>query len=787
MTQTPILPNQRRPVYTGAMPSRFVVLLAALVLFFTLSGQAHATDQQPQFNAALKSFKQVLSSEKSASRRDLWTDVHARFERVFKISPTSGYAPKCLYYMGRCYEELARRSGLRSDAHRAVDYFQRATNRFPPGDSWIDDCLFRKAEIAFVRLGDARSAAEDLRIIRRLYSKGDHASKAAKLLARIEGRSTASAPVVKKSAPKPSPKQVAVPKAEIKSAYDKAQKAFKVVRSKKKPSRDEFLRVARRFAAVSEAAGSGVYAARSAYFEGFTWDELGRISRRDDDFMKAVEGYERAVDLFRETDSWRDDALFRKGYVEFTHLNDEDQAYADLLLVVRDYPDGDRAVEAKELLRAMDEARANELPDAAAVSTPQAASKARPVAPEVRPSTAGTSTFNGKTGDATLLGVRYSSGEDFTRIVLDLDNAVEFKERSLPADEASGKLSRMFVDLKKTRVAKNVKARQEVPGGFLKTVRAAQNTPDTARVVLDFKEKQEYHILTLENPYRIVIDVFARKSVAKEIPKTFGKPDQAPRKPGKKERDTAKDVLAQLGMTIGTVMIDAGHGGRDPGAVQYIRYKDNKGKLRKKLRTKEKDVTLRLARILGAELKKKGYKVLYTRAEDRKVALEDRVLAANIKKADLFISLHCNANAKSSVRGFETYYLGKAKNDIVLRLAAKENNVDPMKISDTQKIVLDLVHSFKIEESRVLASHVQKHSVRALRSKYKGINDHGARSAPFFVLIGAKMPAVLVEVGYISNSTEAKLLRSDEYLHEVSRGVISGVEAYRKELQTAGL
>jgi len=792
MTQTPTPPHILTAPFRGLIRPVFL-LLAALVLSCALTGQARATEQQPLFDAALKEFKRVASSEKLAARRDMWNEVHARFERVFKISPTSGYAPKSLYYMGRSYEEMAQRSGLSADAHRAVDYFQRAASRFPPGHSWIDDCLYRKAEVTFVRLGDAKGAAEDLRTITRLYAKGDQAAKAEALLARIEGRSRAEArpqPQIVQAPVAPVPNPPRADAKELKSAYDKAYAAFKEVRAKKNPTREEFLRVTRRFGAVIDAAGTGTVAARSAYFQGFAWDELGRISKRDDDFMAAVESYERAVDLFRESDSWRDDALFRKGYVEYTYLSDEDQAYADLLLVVRDYPDGDMAKDAKELLRAMDEARAGQLPDAAAeaLGVQESSDPApTPIAPEARPATAGTSSFASATGEATLLGVRYSSGEDFTRIVLDLDNAVEFKERSLPADEDGGKLPRMFVDLQKTRVSPSVKARQDVPGGFLKSVRAAQNTPDTARVVLDFQEKQEYHILTLENPYRIVIDVFASETVAQETPAPLKNVDESDRKPGKAQRDTAKDVLAQLGMTIGTVMIDAGHGGRDPGALQYVSYRDDKGRMQKKIRTKEKDVTLRLAGILGNALKARGYNVLYTRQEDRKVALEDRVLAANIKKADLFISLHCNANNKSSIRGFETYYLGKAKNDIVLRLAAKENNVDPMKISDTQKIVLDLVHSFKIEESKQLASFVQKSSVKTLRSKFKDINDHGSRPAPFFVLIGAKMPAVLVEVGYITNSTEAKLLRSDTYLESVAQGIIDGVEAYRKELQTAGL
>lgn len=758
-----------------------VVAVWALVFAGPFMAVEASAGQQALFDRALEGFKYVQAKESRAMRRDLWQQVHDRFQAVFKAGPDTGYAPKSLYYMGRCYEELATRSGLRSDAHRAVDYFQRAAMRFANGHSWIDDCLYRKAELEFVRLGDARSAAADLRTITRLYYKGDQAGKARRLLARIEGR-------------KASPEAAPAPKAEARAAaeparpasgassggYGKAVRDFRALRADKKATREEFQRIARRFEDLNKTL-DGVYGARSAYFAGYAWDELGRRSGRDDDFMAAVSQYERAVQSFRETDSWRDDALFRKGYVEYKYLNDEDQAYADLLLVVRDYPDGDQAAEAKALLRSMDEARAGEMPDAAA------ARAAAPVAPEVQP--AGNASFGGSTGEATLQRVRHFSGDDFTRVVLDLDNAVQFKERSLPADPSRGKAPRMFVDLEKTRLGAGVKGRTDV-GGFLRTVRAAQNTPDTVRVVLDFEERQEYHILTLENPYRIVIDVFASKTADKTKgaaaapePKA-GEPERVP---GKMERDTAADVLAQLGLTIRTVMIDAGHGGRDPGALQYVYWRDKKGKLHKKIRTKEKDITLRLAGILGKSLERKGFKVLYTRPDDVKVPLEDRVLKANIKKADLFISLHCNANKSSKVRGFETYYLGRAKNSIVLRLAAKENDVDPKKISDTQKIVLDLVHSFKIGESRVLAKYVQDSCVKTLKRKYKDINDHGSRSAPFFVLIGAKMPAVLVEVGYITNSTEAKLLRSEAYLQSVSDGIVAGVEAYRKELRTSGL
>jgi N-acetylmuramoyl-L-alanine amidase len=179
--------------------------------------------------------------------------------------------------------------------------------------------------------------------------------------------------------------------------------------------------------------------------------------------------------------------------------------------------------------------------------------------------------------------------------------------------------------------------------------------------------------------------------------------------------------------------------------------------------------------------------VLYTRDTDKYVSLEDRAVTANIKGADLFISLHANANRSSKVSGFETYYLGKARNDVVLRLAAKENNVAPAKISDTQKIVMDLVHSFKIAESRDLAKVVQNNTIGNLRKHYKSVRDNGARSAPFFVLIGAKMPAILIEIGYTSNAMEAERLKSEAYLNRVADGIVDGIEAYKQDIRTAGL
>ena len=748
-----------------------VMAVTAMVLWAALAVQpAVAASQQAEFKAALQEFKALLGSPAKAKYRDNWLRVHDLFRDVHNIDSNSGYAAKSLYYMARAYQELGRRSYLASDHRRAVDAFQRAVNRFAPGHSWIDDCLYRKADILANRLGEKAEAAESLRLLLRDYPKGDFASKARNLLASLEGGAAPAAKAASKPAPKPAPQKAS---ASLRNDYQRAVNHFRSMRaSNKKYTRDNWLHAYRKFSSVYTADPVGEYAPKALYFMGYVYDELGRRSGSAQDFQRAVGYYERAARLFPEGSTWIDDALYRKAEVSYERLHDEDQAYADLLLITRDYPGGDMYAEAKDMLRAMDQARVKDLPAPAPAPEPERVDQAPAPAEGV------------SGGMATLTDVRHRSTSDYTRIVLDLEGRAAYQDHLLPPDPAHSKSHRMYIDVDGARLGQGVRPDIKVTDGFLRSVRVGQYDPDTARVVLDFEKPQKYHVFTLENPYRIVVDVYAEngeETVAQASPGAAqAKPgDDGPaRPPSKATQQAAKDILSQLGMTVRTILIDAGHGGRDPGAVR----KENK-----KIVALEKDVTLRAALILGKKLEAKGFNVLYTRTRDTKVSLEDRSVLGNIKKADMFISLHCNANFSSKVRGFETYYLSKASNEKVLRLAAYENGVDPVRISDTQKIVMDLVHGFKIEESKSLARHVQKKCVGTLRKRYSNVNDHGARGAPFFVLIGAKMPAILVEMGYMSNSTEAKRLQSDKYLGVVADGIVAGIETYRKELTVAGM
>ncbi|MDR1686205.1 MAG: N-acetylmuramoyl-L-alanine amidase [Desulfovibrio sp.] len=237
-----------------------------------------------------------------------------------------------------------------------------------------------------------------------------------------------------------------------------------------------------------------------------------------------------------------------------------------------------------------------------------------------------------------------------------------------------------------------------------------------------------------------------------------------------KDDDKQDELLAQLGLEVKVIMLDAGHGGKDPGA-------EAAGIV-------EKQFTLNAAKRLGAILRKRGFTVLYTRSGNGYLSLQKRPDVANAKKADLFISLHVNANPKPSVRGFETYYLSEAKTGDAATVAARENGVAVSKISDLQFILTDLMLGSKVRESRRLAETVHRGIRDSLRRNGLPSFDNGVRAAPFYVLVGARMPAVLVEFGYITNKDDAANLKSEAYLARQCEGIADGIQSFARE--TAG-
>ncbi|APT19859.1 N-acetylmuramoyl-L-alanine amidase [Campylobacter coli] len=236
-------------------------------------------------------------------------------------------------------------------------------------------------------------------------------------------------------------------------------------------------------------------------------------------------------------------------------------------------------------------------------------------------------------------------------------------------------------------------------------------------------------------------------------------------------KTTSKNVLNSNFKSDKLIVLDAGHGGKDSGALS-----DKKGSL------KEKDIVLSTTLKLGNELKKRGYKVLYTRSSDKFINLRDRTKYANDKRADLFLSIHANAapsasKAKSS-EGVETFFLSPARSERSKKAAEKENQGDFEEINYFSKqSILNFLNREKIVASNKLAIDVQKNILTQTRKKYK-IVDGGVREAPFWVLVGAQMPAILIEIGYITHPSEGKRIANKSFQDTLVKGIADGVENY---------
>ena len=227
-----------------------------------------------------------------------------------------------------------------------------------------------------------------------------------------------------------------------------------------------------------------------------------------------------------------------------------------------------------------------------------------------------------------------------------------------------------------------------------------------------------------------------------------------------------RSLIRALGLKIGRIVIDAGHGGHDTGTV------GPNGLMEKDLVL---DVALRLGKLLEERL---GAEVVYTRDDDTFIPLETRTAIANQKQADLFISIHANSSDDASARGVETYYLNFTQDTHALEVAARENAVSEKSVFQLQDLVKKIALKEKIEESREFASDIQKSLHSGLASKQPAIKDRGVKKAPFIVLIGANMPSILAEISFVSNPTDEKKLRTGDYRQKVADSLFKGVAQY---------
>ncbi len=378
------------------------------------------------------------------------------------------------------------------------------------------------------------------------------------------------------------------------------------------------------------------------------------------------------------------------------------------------------------------------------------------------------------TRDTQVTNLRFWSNPEYTRIVINASDERDYSHRLLKKDPTINKpFQRLYIDIEKTRLGKDVAEHMPINDNLLNQARAGQYLPHTVRVVVDIKSFENYKIFSLKDPFRIIIDVWGKGSNGSPSPdqSIAQKNTKVPVKRSRITTDNLKssDIARQLALGVRKIIIDPGHGGPDPGAPGYI-----KG-------VWEKDIVLKLSLNLAQKLRTRlNCTVELTRSTDRKLTLEERTAIANTNRADLFISMHCNAAKNKKLSGFETYILNLATDDQAIAVAARENATSKKNISDLEYILSDLMKHAKIEESTRLANDVHKAMIQGMKKKYSNINDHGVKQAPFYVLLGARMPSILIESSFISNKTECKRLLTLSYRNDVCNAITDGIETYIK-------
>jgi N-acetylmuramoyl-L-alanine amidase len=480
---------------------------------------------------------------------------------------------------------------------------------------------------------------------------------------------------------------------------------------------------------------------------------LGRIyhdmARRFEDPLdlgEAVAYFQDVFLLFPEH-LLADDAMFRVAEIYLHDRKAAEEAIKVFNRIITDYPHGDMAGPTRielEKLKQMDRG-------AVAIQEPPPA----PMQP------AGEKKTMPAQGLTQVMPVRHWSNAGYTRVVIETGAPVGFSHSILPED--GDRPRRLYVDLEHCRLSPGMGTSLPVGDGLLKQVRTGQFSSDTVRVVLDIESISDYKIFNLQEPFRVVIDAIGKQQPDRRMAGVHPSSVKTPSLP------------QQLGLGIRKIVLDPGHGGKDPGAISPNG-------------VKEKDIVLRVAKKLAAQLKKElGCEVVFTRDKDIFVPLEERTAIANTSGADLFISIHANAAPSPDVRGVETYFLDFATNKDAMRVAARENATSTSQLSDLQSILLDLMQNTKINESAKLADFVQTSMISGLRRSYPQINDLGVKRAPFVVLIGAQMPAVLVEIAFLSNPEEARRLTDTGYLQDLSQQIAAGISQYVTDLNLAQL
>lgn len=654
---------------------------------------------------------------------------------AFCLKPAAGFSqtPRDLFFKGEtCCKQLRQnplKMKYRENWLRCIEAFGSAYRENPSGP-WAAAALYKTGELyqelyrCSYKQSDLTEALDIFERVSKRFPKSSYKSRADAKIRKIA-----------RSNPKPAP---SLPKAESAQSLAAAEACFENLNQNpaKKKYRENWMRCIDAFETAYRKDPNGPQAAAALFKSGRLYQELYKYSFRTSDQTTAVDIFERVIKHYPETPY--------KPLAE-QHIGASSSGEAD------------------PGRPASDEAESGSRPgsdDIAAVIEESASA----------PYTAAEGDIPSGYGKATVTDLRFWSNPNYTRIVIDADSETTFVHRLLNEDPSIQKPQRLYVDLDNSRLGKDASKVIPINDNLLSDARAGQYTLDTVRVVVDIKSFKTYKIFSLKNPYRIVIDIWGGAESA------FLPEKQADRTGGKDSKVPPSALAKQLALGVRRIVIDPGHGGRDYGAPGYLRG------------VHEKYVVLNIARKLEEKIRQElGCEVIMTRKGDQYLTLEERTAIANTENADLFISIHTNSARDRRAYGIETYFLNLATDDESIRVAATENATSTKNISDLQTILNDLMQNAKVNESSRLAAHVQEAIYSHMKTKYNGIKNKGVKQAPFYVLLGAQMPSILIETSFISHPQECKRLVNTKYQEQIAEAIMKGIRNYIKETNPTAL
>ncbi len=532
------------------------------------------------------------------------------------------------------------------------------------------------------------------------------------------------------------------------SLYRNAQTAEKNLHTSKKriSQRSEWTKVAKMYHRVVLANPQSSYCDDALYFEAEIYLEIDRRFKNSSARQRALDRYLLLANGYPSS-KWAKKARLNRGKL-YLEVNDLKSARIELRKTTATWPNTSEGTEAKRLLANMATAQKRSLS-----STSQ--------------------------GLVQVHNIRHwsDSRREYTRVVIDMDKDITYRQEQLESPQ------RIYFDLLGATITKTL-AQKDFPvkGDFLRRIRVGQNTPTTVRVVLDFKNVSDYNVFWLPDPYRLVIDISGEKPRETSVSNRSTNADNlAPRSTTEPlenpedlrltppPRDDGQSIYQQLGLEPRRILIDPGHGGHDPGTTS-----------RKGLR--EKDLVLDISKRVAELLRSNTFEVLMTRDSDIFIPLEERTAIANSKGADLFVSIHINASRSTRPRGTETYFLNLTTDPDAAEVAARENASSTRRLSELNNLLQKVMNNSKITESRELATQIQDAMASTLLPSKNDVRNRGVKKAPFYVLLGAQMPAVLVEVAYLSNQKDEALLNDPNYRQKVAESIAKGINTYHTTL-----